>query len=237
VTATSKRSSAYGTARGNPLYYSGYPGSADIGLNDAGMYEWGESDYAGKCTGKTEQAAAGGLSWWGAKLMCEVKGKRLPTEAEWEAAARGQTKLIWPCAWYHQPCWYGLYECYYAGDECYYPEICGCGIPFEDDDAGDCDSPDGASGMYGNAAEWVLDGKDGNHEWCANGCTDPEPREGDLQVLKGGSLVAQKEFTRISARKVLGSDAGNKSSGASCVRSPVSFGDTPPDVGSDSGPD
>jgi formylglycine-generating enzyme required for sulfatase activity len=224
---------------GFPLYDSSLTGSPDIGLNDAGMYEWGESDHAGKCPGKTEDAAAGGLSWWGAKLMCEIKGKRLPTEAEWEAAARGQSKLIWPCAWQHLPCCYGKYDCCMDWGECYDENCSLCCIPYEEAEMAECDSLEGASGMYGNAAEWVLDGWDGTHEWCADGCTDPAPREGALHVLKGGSISIGNEWTRISARYTADNDSGLKHTGARCVRSPISFSeaDASPDSGSDAGPD
>lgn len=42
------------------------------------------------------QCPAMGITWYQAQKYCQWAGKRLPTENEWEAAARGNSNFIWP---------------------------------------------------------------------------------------------------------------------------------------------
>ncbi|MCP4605545.1 MAG: hypothetical protein GY847_34325, partial [Proteobacteria bacterium] len=120
---------------------------------------------------------------------------------------------------------HGHYDCCSYDGECY-DEHCGdnCCIPFEMS-VWSCRSPARLLGLMGNAAEYVLDWRDesgGDHSWCANGCTDPEPRTGELPILKGGgvalSFYSVGDMTRISARFVPMNERGGNYIGVRCVR-------------------
>ncbi len=174
------------------------------------------------CWLRYSNAAAGGMTWWGAKLYCEHHGKQLPTEAQWEAAARGQTLQEYPCGTDIEPCWWGRYDCDQNGECAYENCFDPCDIPFPvDSETTGCWSPHGVADMLGNAGEWVLDWMDDgdDHSWCSGGCTNPEPREGAIPILKGGSVGSFGiKGTRISARNRLNDGAGHSFTGFRCVR-------------------
>ncbi len=164
-------------------------------------------------SGKSEDHPMNCVSWYGARAFCSWKGMRLPTEAEWEYAARGNDGRIYPWGNEDPSCRYAVMT-----EE---SRQWGCG---KNETWPVGSKPEGASffglkDMAGNLWEWVED------DWFdSNERTEKDQRariadpRGSHRVIKGGAYTYGGNSMRSSAGQIYAPYIVRSTNGFRCAK-------------------
>jgi formylglycine-generating enzyme required for sulfatase activity len=159
------------------------------------------------------------VTWYGAQAYCEAIGRHLPSEAEWEFAARGADGRIYP--------WGNTWDPTFAKTSIPVSKTPG---PVDIFAYPNGQSPFGIFNLAGNVAEWTYDWYSDTYytELANTNAVNPVgPRQGQSKVVRGGSWDAKPFFARSVHRQSYPPELGGAWLGFRCATYATSVSPTP----------